>query len=101
MLVFSPGSAIAYLAYVFPDTLMHTLFHDCYLSLAVLNTLFSTGLACYSRYWCPPQGNGEGSSSISCGPWERPKGKSAEFHLDLLWPGGTGFLVGPTSRQSV
>lgn len=48
--LFSLGSAIAYLAYVFPDTLMHTLFHDFYLSLAVLNTLFSTGLACYSRF---------------------------------------------------
>ncbi|XP_055990830.1 membrane progestin receptor gamma [Sorex fumeus] len=48
--LFSLGSAIAYFAYVFPDALMHTRFHDCYLSVAVLNTIFSTGLACYSRF---------------------------------------------------
>ncbi|XP_020956238.1 membrane progestin receptor gamma isoform X1 [Sus scrofa] len=46
----SPGSAIAYSAYVFPDTLVCTTFHDYYVALAVLNTVVSTGLSCYSRF---------------------------------------------------
>ncbi|XP_012584119.1 PREDICTED: membrane progestin receptor gamma isoform X2 [Condylura cristata] len=47
--LFSLGSAIAYSAYVFPEALVSTTFHDCYVSLAVLNTIVSTGLSCYSR----------------------------------------------------
>ncbi|KAJ8790339.1 hypothetical protein J1605_021416 [Eschrichtius robustus] len=44
------GSAIAYSAYVFPDALVNTVFHDYYVALAVLNTSISTGLSCYSRF---------------------------------------------------
>ncbi|XP_047288708.1 membrane progestin receptor gamma isoform X5 [Homo sapiens] len=44
------GSAIAYSAYTFPDALMCTTFHDYYVALAVLNTILSTGLSCYSRF---------------------------------------------------
>lgn len=46
----SPGSAIAYSAYAFPDTLVCTAFRDFYMTLAVLNTIVSTGLSCYSRF---------------------------------------------------
>eukprot|EP00069_Balaena_mysticetus_P005969 bmy_05033T0 len=48
--LFSLGSAIAYSAYVFPDALVNTVFHDYYVALAVLNTSISTGLSCYSRF---------------------------------------------------
>ncbi|XP_059861683.1 membrane progestin receptor gamma isoform X3 [Delphinus delphis] len=48
--LFSLGSAIAYSAYVFPDALVNTVFHDYYVALAVLNTIISTGLSCYSRF---------------------------------------------------
>ncbi|XP_004451097.1 membrane progestin receptor gamma [Dasypus novemcinctus] len=48
--LFSLGSAIAYSAYTFPDSLVSTAFHDCYVGLAVLNTIVSTGLSCYSRF---------------------------------------------------
>ncbi|KAK2501478.1 hypothetical protein MC885_015456, partial [Smutsia gigantea] len=47
--LFSLGSAIAYGAYAFPDALVRSTFHDCYVTLAVLNTVLSTGLSCYSR----------------------------------------------------
>nr|KAF6486405.1 progestin and adipoQ receptor family member 5 [Rousettus aegyptiacus] len=43
------GSAIAYSAYTFPDALVRTTFYDYYVTLAVLNTIVSTGLSCYSR----------------------------------------------------
>lgn len=56
----SPGSAIAYSAYTFPDALVHTTFHDYYVTLAVLNTIISTGLSCYSRYPAPPSQVGRG-----------------------------------------
>jgi hypothetical protein len=49
--VSSAGSAIAYSAYTFPDALVCSTFHECYVALAVLNTILSTGLSCYSRYW--------------------------------------------------
>ncbi|KAF3830654.1 hypothetical protein GH733_004473 [Mirounga leonina] len=50
-LVFSsPGSAIAYSAYSIPDVMVCTAFHDYYVPLAVLNTIVSTGLSCYSRF---------------------------------------------------
>ncbi|KAM5338779.1 membrane progestin receptor gamma isoform 2-T5 [Glossophaga mutica] len=48
--LFSLGSAIAYCAYSFPDTLVRATFRDYYLTLAVLNTIISTGLSCYSRF---------------------------------------------------
>lgn len=48
--VSSAGSAIAYSAYTFPDELVCSTFHECYVALAVLNTILSTGLSCYSRY---------------------------------------------------
>ncbi|KAM4830151.1 membrane progestin receptor gamma isoform X6 [Ictidomys tridecemlineatus] len=44
------GSAIAYSAYTFPEALVQTPFHDYYIVLAVLNTILSTGLSCYSRF---------------------------------------------------
>nr|KAF6486406.1 progestin and adipoQ receptor family member 5 [Rousettus aegyptiacus] len=48
--LFSLGSAIAYSAYTFPDALVRTTFYDYYVTLAVLNTIVSTGLSCYSRF---------------------------------------------------
>uniref|UniRef100_A0A452SQ49 Progestin and adipoQ receptor family member 5 n=1 Tax=Ursus americanus TaxID=9643 RepID=A0A452SQ49_URSAM len=48
--LFSLGSAIAYSAYSIPDVMVRTAFHDCYVPLAVLNTILSTGLSCYSRF---------------------------------------------------
>ncbi|XP_046282487.1 membrane progestin receptor gamma isoform X1 [Marmota monax] len=48
--LFSLGSAIAYSAYTFPEALVQTPFHDYYIVLAVLNTILSTGLSCYSRF---------------------------------------------------
>lgn len=57
---FFPGSAIAYSAYTFPDALVRTTFHDYYVTLAVLNTIISTSLSCYSRYPAPPSQVGRG-----------------------------------------
>ncbi|XP_064336849.1 membrane progestin receptor gamma isoform X4 [Camelus dromedarius] len=48
--LFSLGSAIAYSAYVFPDSLVRSTFHDYYVGLAVLSAVMSTGLSCYSRF---------------------------------------------------
>ncbi|XP_007479697.2 membrane progestin receptor gamma isoform X5 [Monodelphis domestica] len=48
--LFSLGSAIAYSAYTFPDMLVRTTFHHYFVSLAVLNTILSIGLSCYSRF---------------------------------------------------
>jgi len=47
-----PGSALAYSAYVFPEEWVGSIFHCCYVPVAVLNTVLSTSLACYSR--CVP-----------------------------------------------
>ncbi|KAI9532109.1 Membrane progestin receptor gamma-B [Dissostichus eleginoides] len=47
---YSLGSAISYSAYVFPDEWVNSLFHQCYVPMAVLNTVVCTGLACYSRF---------------------------------------------------
>ncbi|VCX36825.1 unnamed protein product [Gulo gulo] len=47
--LFSLGSAIAYSAYSLPDVMVCTTFHDYYVPLAVMNTILSTGLSCYSR----------------------------------------------------
>ncbi|XP_032198915.1 membrane progestin receptor gamma isoform X3 [Mustela erminea] len=48
--LFSLGSAIAYSAYSLPDVMVCTTFHDYYVPLAVMNTILSTGLSCYSRF---------------------------------------------------
>ncbi|XP_032325245.1 membrane progestin receptor gamma [Camelus ferus] len=48
--LFSLGSAIAYSAYVFPDSLVRSTFHDYYVGLAVLSAVMSTSLSCYSRF---------------------------------------------------
>ncbi|XP_043845171.1 kinesin-like protein KIF23 isoform X5 [Dromiciops gliroides] len=48
--LFSLGSAIAYSAYTFPATLIGTTFHHYFVPLAVLNTILSIGLSCYSRF---------------------------------------------------
>lgn len=59
----SAGSAIAYSAYSIPDVMVDTTFHDYYVTLAVLNTIVSTGLSCYSRYLAAvPQRGGRGRS---------------------------------------
>lgn len=69
---FSPGSAIAYSAYAFPDALMRTTFCDYYVTLAVLNTIVSTGLSCYSRYLATISqvGRGRWSCMQTLGLWE-------------------------------
>lgn len=67
-----PGCAVAYSAYVFPDTLVSTTFHDYYLTLAVLNTIVSIWLSCYSRYPAalPQRARGEGRVAVERGaPW--------------------------------
>ncbi|KAB0396813.1 hypothetical protein E2I00_015744, partial [Balaenoptera physalus] len=79
---FSLGSAIAYSAYVFPDALVNTVFHDYYVALAVLNTSISTGLSCYSRYPAALSQMGWGAgrrgahSFLDCwkGQWKRHSG---------------------------
>ncbi|XP_053179623.1 membrane progestin receptor gamma-B [Scomber japonicus] len=50
---YSLGSAITYSAYVFPDKWGNSLFHQCYIPIAVLNTVVCTALACYSRLGLP------------------------------------------------
>ncbi|XP_041274632.1 membrane progestin receptor gamma [Onychostruthus taczanowskii] len=44
------GSALAYSAYVFPLEWVGSTFHDFYVPVAVLNSVLSTGLSCYSRF---------------------------------------------------
>nr|XP_056721861.1 membrane progestin receptor gamma [Euleptes europaea] len=48
--LYSLGSAIAYSAYVFPEEWVGSTFHQCYIFIAVLNTVLSTSLSCYSRF---------------------------------------------------
>ncbi|NWW79615.1 MPRGB protein, partial [Climacteris rufus] len=48
--LYSLGSALAYSAYVFPLEWVGSTFHDCYIPVAVFNTIISTGLSCYSRF---------------------------------------------------
>uniref|UniRef100_A0A8C3MZ63 Uncharacterized protein n=1 Tax=Geospiza parvula TaxID=87175 RepID=A0A8C3MZ63_GEOPR len=45
-----PGSALAYSAYVFPLEWVGSTFHDFYVPVAMLNSVLSTGLSCYSRF---------------------------------------------------
>ncbi|KAM9125110.1 membrane progestin receptor gamma isoform 3-T3 [Pangshura tecta] len=51
--MYSLGSAIAYSTYVFPEDWINSTFHRCYVPTAVLNTVISTGLSCYSRVGAP------------------------------------------------
>uniref|UniRef100_A0A8C5MVV5 Progestin and adipoQ receptor family member 5 n=1 Tax=Leptobrachium leishanense TaxID=445787 RepID=A0A8C5MVV5_9ANUR len=51
--LYSLGSAIAYSAYVFPDRWVNSLFHQWFVTYAVLNTILCTGMACYSRLGFP------------------------------------------------
>ena len=99
---FAPlGCAIAYSAYVFPDTLVSTTFHDYYLTLAVLNTIVSIWLSCYSRYPAAlPQGAwGEGWVAVEHGAprtvgGDRGRGAgepAAQFPTDFQELGGTSF----------
>ncbi|KFO53457.1 Membrane progestin receptor gamma-B, partial [Corvus brachyrhynchos] len=44
------GSALAYSAYAFPLEWVGSTFHDFYVPVAVVNTVLSTGLSCYSRF---------------------------------------------------
>uniref|UniRef100_A0A3B3BPT2 Progestin and adipoQ receptor family member Va n=1 Tax=Oryzias melastigma TaxID=30732 RepID=A0A3B3BPT2_ORYME len=47
---YSLGSAVVYSAYVFPDKWANSYFHQCYIPIAVFNTIICTVLACYSRF---------------------------------------------------
>ncbi|XP_053127626.1 membrane progestin receptor gamma isoform X2 [Hemicordylus capensis] len=48
--LYSLGSAVAYSAYVFPEEWLGNTFHHYYVTIAVLNTIIGTTLACYSRF---------------------------------------------------
>uniref|UniRef100_A0A8D0F188 Membrane progestin receptor gamma-B n=1 Tax=Strix occidentalis caurina TaxID=311401 RepID=A0A8D0F188_STROC len=48
--MYSLGSALAYSAYVFPAEWLNSPFHRCYVPVAVLNSVVSTSLSCYSRF---------------------------------------------------
>ncbi|CAF99884.1 unnamed protein product, partial [Tetraodon nigroviridis] len=48
--LYSLGSAVSYSAYVFPDKWVNGLFHQWFLTLAVLNTVICTSMSCYSRF---------------------------------------------------
>ncbi|XP_072551125.1 membrane progestin receptor gamma-A [Salminus brasiliensis] len=46
---YSLGSAITYSSYVFPEKWVNSTYHEYYIPAATLNSIISTGLACYSR----------------------------------------------------
>ncbi|KAJ7420265.1 membrane progestin receptor gamma [Willisornis vidua] len=48
--MYSLGSALAYSAYVFPLEWVGTTFHHCYVPVAMLNSILSTSLSCYSSH---------------------------------------------------
>ncbi|XP_076848424.1 membrane progestin receptor gamma-A [Brachyhypopomus gauderio] len=48
--LYSLGSAISYSSYAFPEKWVNSMFHKYYIPAAVLNSVVSTGLACYSRF---------------------------------------------------
>ncbi|NWU70301.1 MPRGB protein, partial [Pterocles burchelli] len=48
--MYSLGSALAYSAYIFPGEWVDSTFHRCYVPAAVLNSVVSTSLSCYSRF---------------------------------------------------
>ncbi|TNN21978.1 Progestin and adipoQ receptor family member 6 [Liparis tanakae] len=43
------GCAISYGYYVMPDCLLNSWLHQHFVPIAIGNTLFCTGLSCYSR----------------------------------------------------
>ncbi|TSX17012.1 Kinesin-like protein KIF23 [Bagarius yarrelli] len=47
---YSLGSAITYSSYIFPEKWVNSVFHKYYVSTALFNSVFCTGLACYSRH---------------------------------------------------
>ncbi|KAG7315154.1 hypothetical protein KOW79_021242 [Hemibagrus wyckioides] len=55
--LYSLGSAIAYSAYVVPDAWVNSAFHVYYVPVAVINSVVSTTMACYSRLGFPPHSN--------------------------------------------
>ncbi|XP_016143317.1 membrane progestin receptor gamma-A isoform X2 [Sinocyclocheilus grahami] len=50
---YSLGSAITYSSYSFPDKWVNSTFHKYYVPIAVVNSIISTALACYSRLGLP------------------------------------------------
>ncbi|XP_016125703.1 membrane progestin receptor gamma-A-like [Sinocyclocheilus grahami] len=50
---YSLGSAITYSSYSFPDKWVNSTFHKYYVPIAVVNSVISTALACYSRLGLP------------------------------------------------
>uniref|UniRef100_A0A673N086 Progestin and adipoQ receptor family member Va n=1 Tax=Sinocyclocheilus rhinocerous TaxID=307959 RepID=A0A673N086_9TELE len=50
---YSLGSAITYSSYSFPDKWVISTFHKYYVPIAVVNSVISTALACYSRLGLP------------------------------------------------
>ncbi|XP_051953660.1 membrane progestin receptor gamma-A-like isoform X2 [Xyrauchen texanus] len=46
---YSLGSAITYSSYTFPDKWINSTFHKYYVPMAVVNSVVSTALACFSR----------------------------------------------------
>lgn len=64
--------------------LVCTTFRDFYVTLAVLNTIVSTGLSCYSRYMATvsqggfPHGDGNlACSSVDCGKGQQKRHSGA------------------------
>ncbi|KAL2094054.1 hypothetical protein ACEWY4_011366 [Coilia grayii] len=51
--LYSLGSAVAYSSYTFPEKWVNSTFHHWYVSLAVLNSIICTTLACCSRLGLP------------------------------------------------
>ncbi|KAM9408568.1 membrane progestin receptor gamma-B [Pholidichthys leucotaenia] len=51
--LYSLCSAVIYSAYVFPEKWVNSTFHQFYVSIAFLNTIICTNLACYSRLGLP------------------------------------------------
>ncbi|XP_061526408.1 membrane progestin receptor gamma-B isoform X2 [Phycodurus eques] len=51
--LYSLGSAVTYSAYVFPDKWVNSIFHQCFIPFALLNSMICTALACYSRLGLP------------------------------------------------
>ncbi|XP_077420604.1 membrane progestin receptor gamma-B [Vanacampus margaritifer] len=51
--LYSLGIAVTYSAYVFPDKWVNSIFHHCFIPVALLNSIICTGLSCYSRLGSP------------------------------------------------
>lgn len=65
---YSLGSAIIYSSYSFPDKWVNSTFHLYYVPIAVVNSVISTALACYSRLGLP-------FFEYNCHSIKRPSGK--------------------------